>query len=333
MWNLIALILLTVFLYSWLRKTLNKRFSDKNKIYEKIKNEYDRLLEENAGLKTDTINLHNNLEQTIALYDITKQICRALDTDRVLSYFCEEMGKHIELTDCKFIRNETDLSAYNDYTILPLEIDKNSIGYLAVRGIKERDKDRFYILAQQFVLGIKRAILYQRVQELAITDSLTQISSRRYYLERLNEEIERSKKFHYHFSCLMIDIDHFKSFNDRYGHLVGDAILKEVAKLIKENIRQIDLFGRYGGEEFSIVLTETDKGQTQLVAERIRQAIEDRYIRAYDEELRVTVSIGISFFPENGKDIDVLIDKADLALYQAKQEGRNRVCVFLAKSR
>jgi diguanylate cyclase (GGDEF)-like protein len=332
MWYLIILILLTVFLNSWLRKILYKRFSLRSNIYENIKNEYDRLLAENAMLKTDKTDLHNKLEQNIALYDITKQICRTLDADRVFNYFCEEMGKYIEFSDCKFVKNEAGLSSYKDYTIVPLMIDKNTIGYLAVGGIKEHDKNRFHILAQQFVLGIKRAILYQRVQELAITDSLTQISSRRYYLERFYEEIERSKKFNYNFSCFMIDIDHFKGHNDRYGHLVGDVILKEVAKLIKDNIRQIDLFGRYGGEEFSIILTETDREQTLLAAERIRQAIESKYIKAYDEDLRVTVSIGISFFPENGKDIEMLIDKADSALYQAKQQGRNRVCVFQPKA-
>jgi diguanylate cyclase (GGDEF)-like protein len=142
--------------------------------------------------------------------------------------------------------------------------------------------------------------------------------------------MERSKKFNYRFSCLMIDIDHFKDYNDRYGHLVGDAILKEVSKSIKENIRQIDLIGRYGGEEFSIVLTETDKEKAQFVAERIRQAIEYKSIRVYDEDLKVTVSIGICEYPADGKNARELFDKADAALYQAKQEGRNRVCVYVA---
>jgi diguanylate cyclase (GGDEF)-like protein len=129
----------------------------------------------------------------------------------------------------------------------------------------------------------------------------------------------------------MIDIDHFKDYNDRYGHLVGDAILKEVSKSIKENIRQIDLSGRYGGEEFSIVLAETDKEQAQFVAGRIRQAIEYKCIRVYDEDLKITVSVGISAYPGDGKNAEELIDRADSALYQAKQEGRNRVCVYGAR--
>ena len=126
----------------------------------------------------------------------------------------------------------------------------------------------------------------------------------------------------------MIDIDYFKDFNDRYGHIVGDAILRELSRAIQETIRQIDLIGRYGGEEFSIILSETDKDAARLAAERIRKAIEDRHIRVYGEELKITVSIGISTYPYDGEDIERLIDKADSALYQAKQAGRNRVCTF-----
>jgi diguanylate cyclase (GGDEF)-like protein len=211
---------------------------------------------------------------------------------------------------------------------LPLEIDKTPLGYLAVSGVKEAEEDKFNILAQQFLLGAKRAHLYQKIQELAITDSLTGSLSRGFYMERFKEELERSEKFRFNFSLLMADIDHFKQCNDNYGHLVGDAILKEVAKTLKENIRQIDLIGRYGGEEFSIILIETDKEGAKFAAERIRQALEARHIRVYDEDLKVTVSIGISTYPGDARDVQALIERADEALYQAKQGGRNRVCVY-----
>ena len=194
--------------------------------------------------------------------------------------------------------------------------------------MSEEDNEKFYILSQQFLLGIKRAVLYQDVQELAITDSLTGVFNRRYYLERFKEELERSKKFNYKFCCLMVDIDYFKDYNDRYGHILGDAILRELAKTIQENTRQIDLIGRYGGEEFSIILSETDKDAATLAAGSIRQAVEYKPIRAYDEELKIRVSIGISTFPDDGQDIETLIDRADSALYQAKQAGRNKVCVY-----
>lgn len=327
--NLITLlVLLTAFLFIWFKKILYKASKNKNN-YNRLKQEYDGLLQENKKLKIVNSDLKNTLDSTIALYDIAKQISKSLDIDTVFSYFREAINKYIEVSDCQFLKGEVDLSAYKDYAALPLKINKNSIGYLLANGLKEEDKDKFHILSQQFLLGIKRAVLYQEVQELAITDSLLSgVFNRRYYLERFNEELARSKKFSYVFSCLMVDIDYFKDYNDRFGHLVGDAILKELSKTIKENLRQIDIVGRYGGEEFSIILTETDKDAAIYAAERIRQAIESKDIQAYDEKLKITVSIGISTFPYDGKDIQTLIDRSDSALYQAKQTGKNKVCTY-----
>lgn len=322
------LILLTIFLYIWLKQILSKGLVKTKENYERIKYEYDSALQENTRLKQDIFNFGKTIDETTALYDITKEICKYLDTDRVFSSFKEQQTKYIEIGDCQFIKSDADLSSYINYTVLPLKIDSNAIGYLVANEIKKQDEEKFHILAQQLLLGLKRAFLYQSIQELAITDSLTQVLSRRYCLERINEEIERSKKFNYKFSFLMSDIDHFKNFNDHYGHLVGDAILKEVSKAIKENIRQIDLIGRYGGEEFLIILTETDKEQAVAAAQRIRQSIEYRHIRVYDEDLKVTISIGVSTFPDDARNVKSLIEKADSALYQAKQTGRNRVCIY-----
>lgn len=323
-----VLILLTIFLYIQLKRVSDKNFSKAKGNYERIKYGYDKLNLRNNKLKEDITILERTLEETIALYDITKEICKSLDEDELFNNFCEVMPRYIEVSDCKVIKDEVDLLQYNNYTVLPLHIEKNTIGYLAANQINEKDKERFHILAGQFLLGVKRAVLYQKVQEMAITDSLTGIFSRRYLLERLNEEWERSKKFNYNFSFLMVDVDCFKDYNDHYGHLVGDAILKEVSKTIKENIRQIDLVGRYGGEEFSVILSETDKYGARFASERIRQAVEGKNIKVYDEELKVTISIGTAVFPEDAKEIRVLIDRADSALYRAKQTGRNRVCVF-----
>lgn len=323
---LTILILLTIFLYIRLKKITYKSFHKMQSGFKRTENECDKALEENTRLKKENSDLGKTVEETVALYEITKQICKSLDQDEVYANFCEQINKYIKVGDCKFLKKDADLSEYSRCTVLPLDIGKSPIGYLLASGIKQDDMDKFHILSQQFLLGLKRALLYQRVQELAITDSLTGASSRRYCLERLSEEIERSKKFNYAFSFLMADIDHFKDYNDRYGHLVGDAILREVSQTIKENIRQIDLMGRYGGEEFSIILTETDKKQAKFAAERIRKSIEDRRIRVYDEDLKVTVSIGASTFPEDAKDMQALIEKADSSLYKAKQTGRNRVC-------
>jgi diguanylate cyclase (GGDEF)-like protein len=325
--NLIILSLFTLLLFLWLKKRLYKRLAHIHD-YERIKDEYDKLITENTRLKEVNRDLQNTLDSTIALYDITQQLCKSLDTDKVFSCFRQNLNKYIEVSDCKFLKGEADLSPYKNYATFPLKLRDKPIGYLVADGLKDKDKEKFYILSQQLILGIKRTVLYRDVQELAITDSLTQVTNRRYYLERIKEEMERSKKFNYKFCCLMIDIDYFKNYNDRYGHIVGDAILRELSRTIQENIRQIDLIGRYGGEEFSIILSETDKEAAKFAAERIRQAIETKRIRAYDEELKITVSIGISTYPDDGKDIETLIDRADSALYRAKETGRNRICAY-----
>ncbi|MFH0739186.1 MAG: GGDEF domain-containing protein [Candidatus Omnitrophota bacterium] len=305
-----------------------KSFLKVRKKHEGIEKEYNSLLSSNTQLGQDNHELKKRLEETTALYDLTKNICKYLDEEKVFLNFKEEISKYIEVLDCRLLKSNEDLAPYKEYVLMRLDIDKVQAGYLVARLTNKHDNEKFHILGQQFLLGIKRAILYQRVQELAITDTLSGVFSRRYYLERFKEEIERSQKFNYSFSCLMIDIDHFKNYNDHYGHLVGDAILRELSKTIKENIRQIDLIGRYGGEEFSIILTETDKEQAKFAAERIRHSVESRYIRVYDEDLRVTISIGISTFPGDGKQMEALIDNADSALYYAKQNGRNKVSVF-----
>jgi diguanylate cyclase (GGDEF)-like protein len=123
----------------------------------------------------------------------------------------------------------------------------------------------------------------------------------------------------------MADIDHFKEYNDKHGHLVGDVVLKDIAHLLKEGVREIDLVGRYGGEEFSLLLAETSKESALQVAERLRLSIEKHQFKAYDEIGKVTISLGLAAFPEDGRETESLIDKSDRALYKAKQSGRNKV--------
>ncbi len=328
MFSLIFLGILVIILCLWLRKLLSSGLKNREKKYQSVEADYNKALAQDSELKENNMKLERIAQETIALYNITKDICRSLDQDKVFDNFSSHVNRYIKTGECKFLRKDTDLSVLGLETILPLNIDKDLVGYLALGKIDESDKEKFHILSQQFLLGIKRAILYKRVQDLAITDSLTEVFSRRYLLERLEEEIQRSGKLNYNFCFLMADIDNFKAYNDRYGHLVGDAVLREVAGALKENVRQVDLVGRYGGEEFSIILTETDHNQALIIAERIRQAIEAREIKVYDELLRSTISIGISVFPVSAKDVLGLIDTADQALYKAKQTGRNKICLY-----
>lgn len=325
---LITLILLTILLPVWLNRLLKRSVLEKNISLNSLNEKYQRLIEENEQIREDKAEFASKADETIALYDLTKQICRPLDEDKVFSLFKENAGRYLGAKDYHFLKDKASLCEYSNYEIMPLNVNRNTVGYLAASGIQADEREKFQILGQQFLLGLGKALLYKKVQELMITDGLTNIYTRRYFLEKLEEEIGRSKKFNLGFSFLMVDIDHFKSFNDNYGHLVGDAILKEVTKTIKENIRQIDFMGRYGGEEISVVLTETGIEEGQLIAERIRQAVEARKIAAYDEILKVTISAGISLFPANANDSLNLIDKADQALYRAKQSGRNKVLTY-----
>lgn len=211
---------------------------------------------------------------------------------------------------------------------IPLLSENKFVGIVTIEDLPSVDFERFLIVATQFALEIKKVLLYETVEAMAITDSLTGLYTRRYFFERLNEELNRSRKHGFKFAFLMIDIDDFKKCNDTHGHLVGDVILREVSRIVKENVREIDIVARYGGEEFSLILPETDKKGALMAAERIRKKIEENIFKAYDEKLKVTVSIGLAIYPENAPDIEFIIEKADEALYVAKSSGKNIVCEY-----
>ncbi|NQT96000.1 MAG: sensor domain-containing diguanylate cyclase [Candidatus Omnitrophica bacterium] len=214
------------------------------------------------------------------------------------------------------------------FLAVPLNVGEKYNGIFTVEEFSLDDLVRFMILAHQFALVLERIRLYELVHELAITDGLTDVFVRRHFLARLNEELERAKYFNARLSFLMIDIDHFKMCNDKYGHLVGDIVLKKIANILKQNLREIDIIGRYGGEEFSVMLPETTKEGAIMVAERLRKAVEATEVKAYDETINTTISAGISTFPDDTDELNQLVDKSDQMLYKAKAEGRNKVVVY-----
>ena len=147
-------------------------------------------------------------------------------------------------------------------------------------------------------------------------------------MNQYQQEFERAKRAKFDLSLLLIDIDNFKKINDTYGHLVGDVVLCEVARLIDESMREIDFLSRFGGEEFAVILPETDKAGAIMVADRICSKVSRGQIKAFDEILSVTLSIGVASFPQNTLHSDLMIEISDKALYKAKLSGRNRVCWF-----
>lgn len=324
----IILILLTVSLFYSARSILNKELLEEEQDARRLRAQHDKLAEENLKLTNDNSILERHVQETLQLYNLTKDISKSLDDEKIFAILYEHIRKYTKINNCRFVKEITGTEKYPDNTVLALKIDKHPIGYLVAGAISEQDKDRFHILAHQFFVGMKRAYLFKQVQELAMVDSLTNTFTRRHFLEKLNEEIGRSKRLKLKFAFVMADIDFFKKFNDNYGHLVGDAVLREVSGAIKENIRQIDFMGRYGGEELSLVLSETDRQKSFYAAERIRQIVEAKELFIYDERLKATISVGVSIFPDDASIAASLIEKADEALYKAKQDGRNRVAMY-----
>ena len=181
-----------------------------------------------------------------------------------------------------------------------------------------------------FITSIKNALIHKRTEKLAFTDPLTELFNHRYFQETLNHEFTRAKRYAKPLSLMLIDIDFFKKFNDTYGHLVGDKVLRHVATVFKSSVReQIDTVARYGGEEFAVVLPETSLEGAGRFAERIRSAVEKSRVIDENRELTVTLSIGVACTSVTSceKPSD-LIESSDIALYQAKDSGRNQVITY-----
>jgi diguanylate cyclase (GGDEF)-like protein len=173
----------------------------------------------------------------------------------------------------------------------------------------------------------------QEARRASMTDEMTGIWNYRYFRLRLDEEIQRSRRFQHPLSLLLLDLDRFKEANDRYGHQHGDSILRELARRVAGSIRDVDTFARYGGEEFVLILPETDATGAMVVAEKLRNEIGVRPFQGGpgSAKVTVTVSIGVACHPMNGDTAVALIRAADIALYRAKAAGRDRV-VLAARS-
>jgi len=212
---------------------------------------------------------------------------------------------------------------------LPLIVEDSLWGILWIwgRGIRNTDLPILSIFARQVGISLERARLFNEVQNLALTDPLTGLHNRRSLFEVGRIEFSHAHRMNRPFSCIMLDLDHFKQINDRHGHPAGDLILQEFARRIRVSVRDMDFVARYGGEEIVIVLPETDLAATMLVAERLRTAMAASPMKISDRAINVTVSIGVAQKDENTLQLETLIARADQAMYIAKHRGRNRIAV------
>jgi diguanylate cyclase (GGDEF)-like protein len=196
----------------------------------------------------------------------------------------------------------------------------------------EEDSSLANAIAEQIGMAVESTRLFEEINRLAITDSLTGLYNIRHLKRVLVEEVKRSIRYSRPLSFIMLDIDHFKIYNDNHGHLRGDEVLRILAGLLQQNTRDVDTVIRYGGEEFSLIIPEVPKQEAFSMAERLRKIIQDLAF-PYEEdqpEGRLTVSMGVANLPVDAGDGEELIDKADRALYRAKNMGRNTVCLYSA---
>lgn len=221
------------------------------------------------------------------------------------------------------------------YTLSPLQLSSFPDAIIPTR--TQWYEGRVHVLDDKYngddaVIWLSRNItdsyeLKERLIELSEIDDLTQLLNRRAFTERIKQCFGCRKRYNVNTSIILIDVDYFKSINDNFGHPFGDETLKEIAKILKEEVREVDSVGRLGGEEFSVILNLTDIVGAELTAERIRQRIEHHNFSFFGKETQMTVSIGISHInPTDNNQTDVL-HRADAALYDSKEAGRNRVTV------
>lgn len=252
----------------------------------------------------------------------------------IIDYFENNECNHI--TYDRFKQDFPHQSISNEFEekdpdfLIPLRSDKGIIG-VYMQGKKSHTSShdmsevQYAINLISFVsIAIENANLYRK----ATVDRMTKLFTHHQFQKRLEEEISKGKRYGNIFSLIMFDIDHFKKFNDTYGHLQGDIIIKQIARILLEFVREVDFAARYGGEEFAIILPETDKMNAAHVAQRLREKVEKYDFPGDKGALKVTISMGISqYIPGKIEYNEQLIDLADGALYHSKESGRNKVSI------
>ncbi len=318
------------------------------------------------SLKIQNLILSEKMQKNIDFQNAMKNIAKIIETQYELHYIIPLLGEMID----KFIQNhliyifiknkhgfelmwpgacnDTQIMdiinaeprkrvTNNDFGVFPLIIENKILGYIVTKNIDTkltlRETEYLEDLSKQAATTINRANAYAEILKHATLDALTGFYNRHQLEERMKQEIASSRRQKTTLCAIMTDIDFFKNVNDTYGHAAGDLVLKTVSKVIRSQLREYDIAGRYGGEEFVILLPFTKIEEAKMVAERLRKSIEEKIIDiskvnidAGKKEIQVTISLGVYQLKTEDKPED-LIKNADKALYKAKQTGRNKVVI------
>lgn len=319
-----------------------------------------------VSLKLQNIVLNEQSKINVEFHDSMKNIAKIIETQYELNYIVPLIGEMLDrfISDhliyvflkqgneyklvwpkaCKDERiyetlkqltPETNYILTSDDKIgaFPLTSDGEITGCIVARStldkLSKRDISYLEQLTRQSAITINRANTYSKVLQYATLDALTNLNNRRQFEVRLKQEIATTKRQKNPLCAMMIDIDFFKKVNDTYGHASGDTVLRTVASIIKEHLRESDIPSRYGGEEFAVLLPYTHIEEAKIVGERLRKAVEETPIPIDKKNINVTISMGLAEFNVNETG-EELFKRADSALYEAKEGGRNRVCVDLS---
>ncbi len=313
--------------------------------------------------------LNEQMGKSLNFYKAMKDIAKILESQYELSYIIPLIGEMIDrfmsshliyifsrqdnkynlvwpnackdkniykLLDKINFKTEYIMSENSRIGVFPILNEENILGavvaYSNIEKLLQKDIDYLIQLTRQSSMTIQRANVYAEVLKYATMDALTGLNNRRQFEIRLKQEVSNSRRNNFPMCCMMLDVDYFKKVNDTYGHAAGDNVLKSVSEIIKREIREYDIACRYGGEEFFIILPQTNINEASHVAQRLRKVIEEAEIDLQDAgvknipHIKITVSIGVCEY-ESKMSADEIAQKADKALYEAKKTGRNRVIV------
>ena len=290
---------------------------------------------------TEIIERENKVKLLAQALEQSDNMVFITDSNGIIKYVNDSLVYHTGYTKDELLESKTNIFksgehdkdfyqnlwktilAGKNYNNVIINKKKNGEIYYADTSITPIDDE--YTKTKNFVASAKDVTiqmrLEQKLENLATTDSLTQVYNRYKINGEIDLHIARAKRSNAPFSLLMFDIDHFKNINDKYGHYVGDVVLKDLTKIIENNIRQVDSFGRWGGEEFMLVLDNTNKAEALKVAEKIRTVVEKTPMSGH---YNITISIGVSQY-RISEQKSTLLERVDQALYEAKEGGRNRV--------